>query len=46
LALLVLTLNASQPAIAATVLAYVMISALTAVPYAIWRGRVARAAAG
>jgi len=43
LALLVLTLNASQPAIAATVLAYVIVSALTVIPYAIWRSRMARA---
>jgi len=42
LALLVLTLNASQPAIAATVLAYVIVSALTVIPYAIWRSRMAR----
>ena len=45
LALLVLTLNASQPAIAATVLAYVMVSALTVIPYAIWRSRMARVSA-
>jgi len=45
LALLVLTLNASQPAIAATVLAYVMVSALTVIPYAIWRSRMAKATA-
>ena len=42
LALLVLTLNAAQPAIAATVLAYVIVSALTVIPYAIWRSRMAR----
>ena len=45
LALLVLTLNASQPAIAATVLAYVVVSALTVIPYAIWRSRAAQRAA-
>jgi bile acid:Na+ symporter, BASS family len=44
LALLVLTLNASNPAVAATVLAYVVISAFTATPYAIWRSRAAKAA--
>jgi len=44
LALLVLALNASNPAIAATVLAYLIVSALTVIPYAIWRTRAARMA--
>ena len=42
LALLVVALNASNPAIAATVLAYLIVSALTVIPYAIWRTRAAR----
>jgi predicted Na+-dependent transporter len=45
LALLVLTLNASNPAIAATVLAYVVVSLVAALPYALWRARAARTAA-
>lgn len=41
LALLVATLNAAPPAIKATVLAYVVISAFTVVPYVMWRRRAA-----
>ncbi len=41
LALVVATLNAASPAIIATVLAYLVFSALVAVPYAIWRRRAA-----
>jgi len=41
LALLVATLNDAPLAIKATVLAYVVISALTVVPYVIWRRRIA-----
>jgi BASS family bile acid:Na+ symporter len=41
LALLVATLNRASPAIAATILAYLVIAALTLVPYVIWRQRVA-----
>ncbi len=41
LALLVATLNAASPPIIATVLAYLVFSALVAVPYAIWRRRAA-----
>jgi BASS family bile acid:Na+ symporter len=41
LALLVATLNAASPAISATVLAYLVIAALTVTPYAIWRLHVA-----
>lgn len=41
LALLVATLNAAAPAIKATVLAYVVISAFTLIPYVIWRRRAA-----
>ncbi len=37
LALLVAALNSAPPAIKATVLAYVVISAVTVVPYVIWR---------
>ncbi len=44
LALLVATLNAASPAIIATVLAYVVVSALVAVPYAVWRARTGRTA--
>ena len=40
LALLVVTLNATPPAITATVLAYLVISALVVVPYVVWRRRV------
>jgi len=39
LALLVATLNAAPPAVTATVLAYLVVSALVAVPYVIWRRR-------
>ncbi len=39
LALLVATLNAASPAITATVLAYLLISALAVIPYVIWRRR-------
>jgi BASS family bile acid:Na+ symporter len=41
LALLVATLNAASPEIIATVLAYLIVSALTIVPYVAWRRRVA-----
>lgn len=41
LALLVATLNSAQPAIKATVLAYVVISAFTLIPYVVWRRRAA-----
>jgi bile acid:Na+ symporter, BASS family len=41
LALLVATLNAASPAVNATVLAYLVIAALTLIPYVIWRQRVA-----
>ncbi len=41
LALLVATLNAASPAINATVLAYLVIAALTVLPYVMWRRRVA-----
>jgi len=41
LALLVATLNDAPLAIKATVLAYVVISAFTVVPYVIWRRRIA-----
>ncbi len=41
LALLVATLNAASPAIVATVLAYLVIAALTVIPYVAWRRRVA-----
>jgi BASS family bile acid:Na+ symporter len=41
LALLVATLDAAAPAIKATVLAYVVISAFTLIPYVIWRRRAA-----
>jgi len=40
LALLVATLNAAAPEIGATVLAYLLISAIAIVPYAMWRRRV------
>jgi BASS family bile acid:Na+ symporter len=42
LALLVATLNKAAPAITATILAYLVISALTVIPYVIWRRRTAR----
>jgi BASS family bile acid:Na+ symporter len=45
LALLVVTLNGAPPAITATVLAYVVISALTVIPYVAWRRRAALRAA-
>lgn len=41
LALLIATLNAASPAITATVLAYLVIAAITIIPYVIWRRRVA-----
>lgn len=41
LALLVATLNAAPPAIDATVLAYLVVSAATLAPYAFWRSRLA-----
>jgi len=41
LALLVATLNAAPPAISATVLAYLVIAAVTVIPYVIWRQRFA-----
>ena len=41
LALLVATLNAAPPAIQATVLAYLVIAALTLVPYVFWRRHAA-----
>jgi bile acid:Na+ symporter, BASS family len=44
LALLVATLNNAQPAVIATVLAYLVISALTLVPYVAWRRRAGDAA--
>ena len=43
LALLVATLNAASPAINATVLAYLVVSALTVLPYVLWRRRAATA---
>jgi BASS family bile acid:Na+ symporter len=43
LALLVATLNAAAPAINATVLAYLVVSALTVLPYVLWRRRAATA---
>jgi predicted Na+-dependent transporter len=39
LALLVATLNNAAPAIVAAVLAYLVLSAFTVIPYAIWRAR-------
>ena len=44
LALLVATLNHASPAITATVLAYLLIAALTLIPYVTWRKRAAGAA--
>ena len=41
LALLVVTLNGAPPAITAIVLAYLVISALTVIPYVAWRRRAA-----
>ena len=46
LALLVATLNAAAPGVQATVLAYLVIAALTVTPYAIWRLRVAARTTG
>jgi BASS family bile acid:Na+ symporter len=43
LALLVAALNAAPPPVIATVVAYVIVSALVAVPYAVWRKRSAPA---
>jgi len=40
LALLVATLNAAPPAVTATILAYVVVSALVITPYAFWRHRL------
>jgi bile acid:Na+ symporter, BASS family len=45
LALLVAALNNAAPAIVATVLAYFVLSALTVIPYAIWRARKVQPAA-
>ena len=42
LALLVATLNSASPAITAAILAYLVIAALTVVPYLIWRKRAAQ----
>ncbi len=39
LALLVATFNKAAPAIIATVLAYLVLSAFTVIPYAVWRAR-------
>ncbi len=46
LALLVATLNGAAPAVSATVLAYLLIAALTLTPYIGWRRRSAAFAAG
>ena len=46
LALLVATLNRASPAIAATVLAYLVIAAVAIIPYTAWRRRAAPSAAG
>jgi len=46
LALLVATLNAAAPEIIATVLAYLLVSAATVIPYVAWRRRSAPAPAG
>jgi BASS family bile acid:Na+ symporter len=45
LALLVATLNNAQPAVIATVLAYLVIAALTLIPYVVWRKRAGGKAA-
>jgi BASS family bile acid:Na+ symporter len=45
LALLVATLNGTPPAITATVLAYLVIAALTLIPYIAWRRRTGATAA-
>lgn len=42
LALLVSTLNNAAPAVTRTVLAYLVVAAVTTVPYALWRSRVAK----
>lgn len=39
LALLVATLNAAEPTISATVLVYIVVSAITLIPYILWRRR-------
>jgi len=44
LALLVATPNAASPEINVTVLAYLVVSAFTVVPYVFWRHRVSRLA--
>jgi BASS family bile acid:Na+ symporter len=41
LALLVAAFNGAAPGVIATILAYMFVSALTAIPYLIWRRRVA-----
>lgn len=41
LALLVATLNGAPPAVTRTVLAYLVVSALTVIPYSLWRRRCA-----
>jgi BASS family bile acid:Na+ symporter len=46
LALTVATLNAAPPAITATILAYIVIAALTLIPYVGWRKRAANVAQG
>lgn len=46
LALLVATLNSAQPAVIATIFAYLVISALTLIPYVVYRRRHPGAAAG
>ena len=46
LALLVATLNHAPPAITATVLAYLVIAAVTLIPYVFWRRRAATVQGG
>lgn len=46
LALIVATLNAASPVVTRTVLAYLFVSAIAIVPYALWRQRVALAGRG
>lgn len=46
LALLVATINPAPPAVSRTVLVYVVISAITLIPYVIWRRRAGHAATG
>jgi predicted Na+-dependent transporter len=46
LALLVATLNSAQPAVIATIFAYLVISALTLIPYVVYRRRHPGAVAG